>query len=309
MTDETAEFRAAQQDTGDGAPGATAAFPYDRMTVERFRQAFPRARWRDDLGAWFVPGTRAEQRLTRWMGREWQGVLAYADQRGRDAFAFEPITSPYLEVADGFVIRTPYSRTAIAELHAVPWAHWDPALKAWRVPFRSCAELQKRWPAIEAAARRAEPEERRKRAESRKASPEQADRRAEAAERRRNRYPVPEDALPPLGRVVMTHAGCIIFEAVTGELADPRIAARFYPAVGAGAATLIWATWRRPSHAALVQAWPARAAPGPAELARGWWQPRIEVLRQERRKAASLERARNTRRARLNESPATEEGG
>ena len=309
MTDETVEFSATQQDASDGAPGATAAFPYDRMTVERFRKAFPRARWRDDLGAWFVPGTRAEHRLTRWMRREWSGVLAYADERGRDAFTFEPIASAYLEVADGFVIRTPYSRTAIAELRALPWARWDPALKAWRVPFRSFGELQKRWPAIEAAARRAEPEERRKREESRKAAPEHADRRAEAAERRRNRYPVPEDALPPLGRVVMTHAGCVMFEAVTGELVEPTIATRFYPDVRAGAATLIWATWRRPSHAELVQAWPARIPPGPAELARGWWQPTIEVLRQERRKAASLERARDTRRARLAEAPSSEQSG
>ena len=295
MTDETVEFSATQRDTGDGAPGATAAFPYDRMTVERFREAFPRARWRDDLRAWFVPGKRAEQRLTAWMGREWSGVLAYADQRGRDAFTFEPIASPYLEVADEFVVRTPYSRTVIAELRAVPWARWDPASKAWRVPFRSFEELRRRWPAIEAAACLAEPEERRKREESRKASPEHGDRRAEAAERRRHRYPVPEDALPPLDRVLMTHAGSVVFEAVTGELADPVITSRFYPDVIAGPAALIWAAWRRPSHAELVQAWPARMPPGPAELARGWWQPVIEVLREERRRAASLERARATR--------------
>ncbi len=98
MNDEAVEFSATQRDAGDGAPGATAAFPYDRMTVERIREAFPRARWRDDLGAWFVPGTRAERRLNAWMGREWPGVLAHADQRGRDAFAFEPIASPYLVV-------------------------------------------------------------------------------------------------------------------------------------------------------------------------------------------------------------------
>jgi hypothetical protein len=298
VTDEAVEFSAAQQDSGDGAPGATATFPYDRMTVERFREAFPRARWRDDLRAWFVPGKQAEQRLTRWMSREWTGVLAYADQRGRDAFAFEPIASPYLEVADGFVVRTPYSRTVIDELRMVPWARWDPALKAWHVPFRSFEALSQRWPAIEAAARLAEPEERRKRAESRKASPEQADRRAEAAERRRSRYPVPEDALPPKDRVVMTHAGCVVFETVTGELVEPAIAARFYPGVSAGPATLIWASWRRPSHAELVQAWPARTPPGQADLARGWWQPTIEVLRDERRKAASLERAKATRRQR-----------
>jgi hypothetical protein len=238
-----------------------------------------------------------ERRLTAWASREWSGVLAHADQRGRDAFTFEPITSPYLEVADGFVVRTPYSRTVIAELRAVPWARWDPALKAWRVPFRSFEELHRRWPAIEGAARRAEPEERRKREESRKASPEHGGRRAEAAERRRNRYPVPEDASPPLDRVLMTHAGCVVFEAVTGELVEPMIAARFYPGVTAGPAALIWAAWRRPSHAELVQAWPARTPPSPADLARGWWQPTIEVLREERRGAASLERARVTRRS------------
>ncbi|MCW8086648.1 hypothetical protein [Sabulicella glaciei] len=298
MADETVEFSVTPRNASDGAPGAVAAFPYDRMTVERFREAFPRARWRDDLQAWFVPGTRAEKRLTAWMGRQWSGVLAYADQRGRDAFAFEPITSPYLEVGDGFVVRTPFSRSVIAELRAVPWARWDAALKAWRVPFRSFEELSRRWPAIEEAARRAEPEERRKREESRKASPEHGERRAAEAERRRSRYPVPEDALPPLDRVVMTHGGCVVFEEVSGELAEPAIAARFYPGVAAGAATLLWARWRRPTHAELVETWPARAPPGPDELARGWWQPVIEVLREERRKAASLERAQATRRFR-----------
>ena len=152
MADEVVEFSATQRKADDGTPGATAAFPYDRMTVQRFREAFPRARWRDDLGAWFVPGKRAERRLTAWMSRAWTGVLAHADQRGRDAFTFEPITSPYLEVAEDLVVRTPYSRTVIAELRAVPWARWDPASKVWRVPFRSFEELSRRWPAIEDAA-------------------------------------------------------------------------------------------------------------------------------------------------------------
>jgi hypothetical protein len=275
-----------------GDDGATARFPYDRMTVERFREAFPRARWREDLGAWFVPGTRAERRLTAWVGRESSAVLAFADERGRDAFAFDPIASPYLEVADGFVIRTPYSRDVIAELRAVPWARWDPALKAWRAPFRAFEELRRRWPAIEDAARQAEPEARRQRAEERQSSPEH---RAEAAERRRKRYPVPEDALPPLGRVVMTHAGCLVFEAVAGELADPATVSRFY--AGVAAPTLVWATWSRPSHAELVETWPAKAPPRPEELARGWWQPTLETLREERRAAASRERAEATRRA------------
>jgi hypothetical protein len=63
VADGTPEFSVAQREASDGVPGATAAFPYNRMTVERFREAFPRARWRDDLGASFVPGTRAERRL------------------------------------------------------------------------------------------------------------------------------------------------------------------------------------------------------------------------------------------------------
>jgi hypothetical protein len=109
---------------------------------------------------------------------------------------------------------------------------------------------------------------------------------------------VPEDALPPLGRVLMIHAGCVVFEAITGELAEPAVAARFYPGVAAGPAALVWAARRRPVHAELVQAWPARTPPGPADLARGWWRPTIEALREERRRAASLERARATRRAR-----------
>jgi hypothetical protein len=71
----------------------TPSFPYDRMTVERFRSAFPGARWRDDLRAWFVPGTTAERRLNRWFGCEMSGVVTYADDRGRDAFAFQPIES------------------------------------------------------------------------------------------------------------------------------------------------------------------------------------------------------------------------
>ena len=297
MTGETGQFSATQRDAGEGKPGATAAFPYDRMTVERFRAAFPRARWRDDLGAWFVPGTSAERRLNLWSSREWSGVLAHADERGRDAFTFEPLVSPYLEVADDLMVRTPYSRDVVAGLRQVPWARWDPAAKAWRVPFRSFEELRRHWPAIEDAARRAEPEERRKRAETRRAAPEHADRLAEATERRRNRYPVREDALPPLGPVLMTHAGCVVLEAVTCEVVENSVAARFYPEVVDEGGTLVWATRRRPTHEELVRAWPARIAPSQAEFARGWWQPTVKTLRRERRNAASLGRAQATRRS------------
>jgi hypothetical protein len=89
-----------------------------------------------------------------------------------------------------------------------------------------------------------------------------------------------------------------VFAAVTGELAEPMIATSFYPGVAAGRAALIWVAWRRPGHAELVRAWPARAPPTRSDLDRGWWRPTIEVLREERRKAASLERARATGRSR-----------
>ncbi len=160
-------FSATQRNVDEWPLGAIAAFPYDRLTVERFQEAFPAARWRDDLRAWFVPGTQAERRLARWAGHEWSGVLAFADARGRDAFAFDPIANPYLEAADDVLVRTPWSRAVIEELRAVPWAVWYPAAKAWRVPFRSWEELRCRWPVIEAAARSAEPEERRRRREDR----------------------------------------------------------------------------------------------------------------------------------------------
>jgi hypothetical protein len=108
---------------------------------------------------------------------------------------------------------------------------------------------------------------------------------------------VPEAALLPLDRVLMTHVGCVIFTTVTGELVEPTTVDPFYPDIVAGPAQLIWAVWRRPGHAELVQTWPARAPRSPSELARGWWQPTIEELRPERRKAASLERARETRKS------------
>jgi len=282
---------------GEGKTGATAAFPYDRMTVERFRSAFPGARWRDDLRAWFVPGITAERRLNRWLGRELSGVLAYADERGRDSFAFQPIESRYLEVADDLQIRTPYSKTVVDQLRAVPWAWWDGELKAWRVPFRSWEDLQKRWHEIEAAAQRNEPAERQKRRQARKGTPEQQETVARATERRQRRYPVPDDALPPLDRVVMIHEGAVIFTAIDGELVDDSVAQRFYPRISATGAMLVWATWRKPIHDELVKAWPARCSADDRDLARGWWQPTIEELRVERRKAASTERAAETRRA------------
>jgi hypothetical protein len=302
MMPEKPDVSIAAQDGVEGKSGATAAFPYDRLTVERFRSAFPGARWRDDLRAWFVPGTTAARRLNRWLGREMSGVLAYADERGRDAFAFQPVASRYLEITDDLRIRTPYSKTVVAEMRSVPWAWWDSDLKAWRVPFRSWEDLQRRWPMIEAAAQRNEPAERQKRQQARKGSPEQQAAAAQVSERRQHRYPVPGGALPPLERVVMTHQGAVIFTDITGELVEDAISKRHYPDVSAAGFPLVWATWRKPAYTELVKAWPARWPADRQDLARGWWQPTLEQLRVERRKARSAERALETRRLGKNES-------
>lgn len=46
----------------DGDECAPVSFPFDRMTVQRFRQEFPRARWSDRRKAWLVPGKTALRR-------------------------------------------------------------------------------------------------------------------------------------------------------------------------------------------------------------------------------------------------------
>ncbi len=145
--------------------GATTEFAYDRMTVERFRSAFPRARWNEERRAWFVPGKTAGKRIAKWLARENESLELHADSKGRDAYIFEPISSRYLEFAEDIRVRTPYSRTAVEHLRSIPWARWDDELRVWRVPFRSYEALRREWPAIEAAARRNEPDERKRRQE------------------------------------------------------------------------------------------------------------------------------------------------
>jgi len=280
----------------EDAGGAIAAFPYDASLVERFREAFPRTRWRDDLRAWFVPGATAERRLNRWLERELSGVLGHADERGRDAFLFSPIESPYLTPEQDLLVRTPYSKTIVEELRAVPWAWWDGDDRVWRVPFRSIDELRKRWPTIEAAAMRNEPEERRRRRDEFKASPDFGKAKAVIGEKRRRRYPVLVDSLPPLDRPLLSYEGAVAFVEVTGEVVDADIAREHYPWSSEAAGDLVWAIWRRPSHDELVRTWPARQAAAASDKARGWWQPNIEELRHARRKAKSLERAQATRR-------------
>src|SRR5829696_3376484 len=101
-------------------PGAFVSFPYDRDLVERFREAFPRARWRPEEACWFVPGPTAPRRLERWIARALDELDRHADAKGRDAFAFHPLASPSLLIGDDLQVRRPYSRTIVGIMHAIP---------------------------------------------------------------------------------------------------------------------------------------------------------------------------------------------
>ncbi|AFL49722.1 hypothetical protein ABIE78_004506 [Sinorhizobium fredii] len=270
--------------------GEFAAFAYDRSAVERFRQAFPRARWDDERKSWFVPGKMAARRIERWLAREAERNDVYGDVKGRDAYDFEPIDSRYLEVGDDLRVRTPYSKSVIEAMREIPWAHWDEDLRVWRVPFRSYEELLRRWPEIEEAARRSEPEERKRRREAQKDSEAQRAASARAAERRRRRYPLPADDLPPLGRPVATKQyGIIVFVELAGEVAEAAALAEYYPHADR-TVDHVWGRWRAPTLAELIATWPARREPGPEALSRGWWQPTLAALRVARRNARSFAR-------------------
>jgi hypothetical protein len=260
--------------------GETVSFPFDRMTVEQFRARFPRARWSDSRKAWFVPGKTAARRVGRWLAELEAEADAHADAKGRDAFDFDPIESPYLELGKvGFRIRTPYSRTVVDELREIRFARWDGDLKIWHIPFRSFDDLRSRWAAIEAAARRNEPEERKRRADARKGTDEETNSKLRSAERKRRRYPLASDDLPPIGRPVAISYGIEVFSEITGELVEPDVVAEFYPGV---TDDHVWGHWRAPTLAELLTTWPAKTA---LETGREWWFPTIEELRPARRAA------------------------
>ncbi|MBM1175482.1 hypothetical protein [Microvirga arabica] len=280
----------------DEKPGAHAVFPYDRDLVRRFREAFPRARWRGAEERWFVPGTTAVQRLDTWMAQELQALDRHADEKGRDAYAFEPLESPYLTIADDLRVRTPYSRTIVEALRSIPWASWDPEERIWRVPFRSYEELKSRWHEIEEAARRNEPAARQKRREEQRAQPSEEPNRVQA-ERRRRRYPVPGDDLPPIGFPLTTNRwGVVVFEDIESDpIQDPGMA-DLYPHVLSDPARYVWARWRIPTLQEVYRTRPSRTDED-SELrsVRGWWWSSREELRERARKLREVERMQRAR--------------
>ncbi len=264
----------------EAAPGDLISFPYDRLTVDQFRARFPRARWRDDIKAWWVPGKAASRRIGRWLAEQEAEADAYADAKGRDAFEFDPIDSPYLGLGKaGFEVKTPYSKTVVDELRKVRFAHWDGDRHVWYVPFRSYEDLRGHWPAIEAAARRNEPEERRRRADERKGTEEDLRSKARSAERKRRRYPLASDNLPPVDEPVSTSYGLVVFTEITGELVDPPQVTGYYSGV---TDEHVWGIWRVPTLAELVSTWPSKT---PRADDSEWWFPTIDELRPARRAA------------------------
>ncbi len=295
------------EETNDQSPaparvGATTDLPHDRITIAQFREAFPRARWSDRLNAWFVPGRTAQKRISRWLAEMEAEADRFADEKGRDAFAFEPIESRYLEAGPAtFQIRTPYSRSVIDEIREIPHARWDADRRIWTVPYRSFDELRRRWPAIERAAMRSEPETRRKRREALKGTEADETSKAKARERRRKRYPVPAHDAPPFERAIGTHVGVAFFTGTDGELADPATVSVFYfPA--AEREEYVWASWRAGALEELVTTWPARTPPTQSELDRGWWTPTLDELRIARRDARSKCRARKQKQKQKDKS-------
>ncbi|MGD9476382.1 hypothetical protein [Shinella sp. G-2] len=281
-------------DDRDGAARAAVSFPFDRMTVQRFRQTFPRARWSDRQRAWIVPGKTARRRIDRWLALEEARVDPFAADKGRDAYAFEPILSPYLNVDDdGFRIKTPYSRKLVEEIRQIPFARWDGDSKVWRIPFASYDALVDHWQTIEAEARYSEPHERARRAAARKGTDEERATRRRVAERRRRRLPLPVGDLPPTDRPIATAAyGILVLDEITGEVVETEDLADLYPDL---VGDHVWGIWRTPSLEELVQTWPSRVADGDPQRQRGWWLPTLEELREARRTA----RSREQRAARL----------
>lgn len=279
-------------------PGAFAHFPYDRDLVRRFREAFPRARWRGEEQGWFVPGTTAVQRLETWMAQELQNFDRHADAKGRDAYLFEPLESSYLTIGSDLRIRTPYSHTIVETLRSIPWAHWNPDEKIWHVPFRSYEELRSKWPVIEEAARRNEPAERKRRRDEQRqhgaspVSPIQT-------ERRRRRYPVPGDDLPPVETPVMTLSwGVVVFEDIDHHVVGKGLDRSLYPHATEDPGRYVWAYWRMPTLEETYRARPAREAEAPSlRESRGWWLPDRGELQERARRLRELERAQRARHA------------
>jgi hypothetical protein len=152
--------------------GAEVRFPFaDPALLPRFRQTFPRARFRPAMRSWHVPGVLAVDRVTRFAeaaAQEERQAQARIDQVLRDA-EFErrpvPLDTPGLEgrsylaalAHNGRKLSTrhilvwvredhvrvgfPYDEEAVALVRTVPGARFLPDLRAWSVPLAKVRDL------------------------------------------------------------------------------------------------------------------------------------------------------------------------
>jgi hypothetical protein len=131
----------------------------------------------------------------------------------------------------------------VNEIREISFARWDADRRLWIVPYRSYDELRRRWPVMEAAAARNEPEVKKARRNAMMGTEEEEASKATLRERRRRRYPVLAGDVPPFERAIGTHAGVFVFTGMEGELADPATVSTYYFPANLKDEH-VWASWR-----------------------------------------------------------------
>jgi len=266
--------------------------PHDRMTVERFREAFPRARWSERRKAWFVPGRTAEKRISRWLAEIEAEAEAFADDKGRDAFAFDPIESRYLKAGTAaLLIRTPYpkrsspksarsvtpARTLIDVCGACLTGHTSISGTDGRLSKASPLEVS----------RRQERSDEKRSVELKKTRLPRRGAGSEAASAIRFppiRYRSCPGNFHPYRRYRLCRSG--------RGIADAETVHAFYFPPDAGR-DYVWVAWRTGKLEELVTAWPAPSGSTAEERHRGWYLPTLDELRVARRDARSRENLAN----------------
>lgn len=155
-TDSTSHAAARTKATKLARPSsvAIAKFEYDPERVQRFKQAFPKAKFNPTTKEWSVAGVTAQKRIDKWVALDADATAktVLAEAKARDAAAFDGIkvNHPYVTAGKtGYAVRTPYDPALVKILKGLPGARWNPATKAWDVPMRSADALNARLPDIE----------------------------------------------------------------------------------------------------------------------------------------------------------------
>ncbi len=73
------------------------SWPHDRGRWPGFGKRSLALAGATRLECLFVPGRTAQKRISRWLAEHGSGSHAFADEKGRDAFVFNPFESRYLK--------------------------------------------------------------------------------------------------------------------------------------------------------------------------------------------------------------------